>query len=406
MSSAPVRCAILILLLPALASAQTKPADGSTIKMDPCGMVMSAGCGHVSGNVYHNEYFGISYTFPENWNPLPQELLLSVHQQKAEQDRKEAIAKNPGKPVYLFETWDLFIATRLALPPPSDSNVFNSNIVLWADELSQQVHTPADQLSGFTQEPGTKLLKPLTHVTLSGREFLRADRLDHTPEGDVYHARIITFMRYYAVGADFYSGNAQELETMAKTLESLQFEVQPDTGSISGASYHNPFFGFTYQMPEGFTAQDEYQTRLEHLLNRTQMPELAAMPQVTMIYFTNYDLLVASHNSASADPKAVTPWLRVWAEKNFLNRAPEDYFANSRFLMDEDIKDRKMPAKLMVGGRTFSKAERWGKAQGTRIYEARAATVVKNLTLVFEFGAGSQKELDDLIKSLGSVKFE
>ena len=60
----------------------------------------------------------------------------------------------------------------------------------------------------------------------------------------------------------------------------------------------------------------------------------------------------------------------------------------------------------MIGSRTFARATRWGKAQGATIYESRSIVIDKGLAVVFEFGAGSQKELDELQSSMESIKFD
>jgi len=396
----------LLLVQAPTGNAVQKPERPVT---NPCGSVMGVECGHISGNVYHNDYFGLSYAFPDTWKTIPQDVVLSVHQKKVEKERNDALRESHGKPVYLFESWDLLLALKFGPTPLPESKSFNSNIVLWADELSPQVHTLADQfeVSGFTRDPATKILKSPAPVTIAGRQFLRADRLDREDQRDVYHTRIVTFMRSYAIGIDFYSDDLQELEKMVSTLESLRFETQPDTGSVSGRLYRNQFFKFSYQLPDGLTPLDDYMMRQVDLRQRQEhMAELPALPQVTVIFFTSYDLLSAQGAPTSADKK-VGPWLRIWAEKGFLTTTPENYFVNnSTFLMDDNIKGRKLPEKLTVGGRTFARAERWGKVQGTKVYEARVATVFNDLTLVFEFGAGSQKELDDLLGSLNSVKFD
>lgn len=399
----------LIFLLSGILLAQS-PEKKSTAQQasNQCGIAMEVACGHTSGSVYHNDYFGLSYTFPDSWKPIPQNIILDVHHKKVEKQRADAVRDSHGKPVYLFESWDLLVVSKLGLPAPRDPKAFNSNLLLWADELSPKVHTLADlfEVSGFASAPDAKLLKPLTPVTLAGRQFLRADRLDHTDEGNIYHTRLITFMRNYAIGLDFYSDDQAELEKLLSTSESLKFDVQPDTGSTTAGSYHNPYFGFTYQIPAGMTALDDYETRLIELQNKQQhLADLPSGPQITVSFLTSYNLLNADAKSTPKE-KGLRPWMRIWAEKDPFNTTPEDYIYNSSFLTDPDIKGKKLPAKLALGGRTFARATRWGKVQGTAVYESRSIMVYKDLALVFEFGAGSQKELDELLSSMDSIKFD
>src|SRR5215510_5603014 len=90
-------------------NAVQKPEHAVT---NPCGSVMGVECGHISGNVYHNDYFGLSYTFPDTWKTIPQDVVLSVQQKKAEKARNDALSKSHRKPVYLFESWDLLLALK------------------------------------------------------------------------------------------------------------------------------------------------------------------------------------------------------------------------------------------------------------------------------------------------------
>lgn len=404
-----VKKMILVILFCGMAAAQVSlSVQKENDFRDPCAaLAMGPACGHISGNQYKNEYFGFSYTFPADWKPLDQKVIREVHQKRYEEKRANAFREAKGKPVMVLESWDLMLAFKLGLPP-SDPNPFNSNVVLWVDEISPQ-RTPADQLesSGFTTtQKEDKLLKPVSTLTAGGRQFARADLLGHLEGRAFYHTRAVTFIRNYALGLDCYSDNQQELETLVQTLQTLKFETQPDTGTLTGNSYHNAFFGFSYQVPATLTPLDDYQMRMvaweQHKQNIEDLP---ASPRVTLLFFPNYDLLFAQGPAAAKDTK-VHPWLRVWAERNPLTRAPEDYFYNSSFLMEEHLKDRKMPEKLVLDGRTFIRAARWSKDHGVTTYMARVATVDKDLTLVFEFGCGSQKELDELLQSLGSIKFD
>jgi hypothetical protein len=404
----PVKQIFCMLLLCGMAAAQISLATKQDDFKDPCSsMTMGPACGHIDGNLYENEYFGFSYTFPSAWKALDQKIILRVHQQKFEEKRANAFRQAKGKPVLVLDSWDLVVASKLGLPP-SNPKPFNSNLVLWVDEISADQRTPADllQTSGFTQENGSKLLSPISTLNAGGRQFARADRLDQEDGRNIYHTRAVTFIRNYALGFDCYSDNRQELEKMFQTLQTLKFKTQPDTGTLSGASYHNAYFGFSYQVPATLTPLNEYQMRQvaweQHKDNIASMP---SGPNVTLLFFPNYDLLAAYSVPVSNDVK-VNSWLRVWAERNPLTRQPEDYFYNSSFLMEEHISGRKMPAKVILDGRNFVRADRWNKVSGHMVYMSRIATVDKDLTLVFEFGCSSQKELDDLLQSLASIKFD
>ena len=399
---------ILVILFCGMAAAQAgaRP-EKEEEPIDPCAaMIMSPACGHISGNQYKNEYFGFSYTFPADWKPLDQKLIREVHQKQYEEKRANAFREAKGKPVMVLDSWDLMLAFKLGLPP-SDAKPFNSYVVLWVDEISP-MRTPADQLesSGFTADKDDKLLKPVSTISAGGRQFARADRLDHLEGRTFYHTRAVTFIRKYALGLDCYSDNQQEFETLVQTLQTLKFDLQPDSGTLTGNSYHNAWFGFTYQVPATLTPYDEYEMSLIAWAQRKQNVEsLPSLPNVTVLSFPNYDLLAAEGRQGEKDGK-VHPLLRVWAERNPLTHAPDDYFANSSFLMEEHLKGRKMPEELALDGRTFIRAARWSKDHGITLYTARVATVDKDLTLIFEFYSGSQKELDELLQSLNSLKFD
>jgi hypothetical protein len=73
----------------------------------------------------------------------------------------------------------------------------------------------------------------------------------------------------------------------------------------------------------------------------------------------------------------------------------------------EGFKTVSKPRAVNIGGRdSFVRADRSGTISGKQVYETWVVALDKGVALQFEFVGGSQAELDEIVKSLDSVRFD
>jgi hypothetical protein len=185
---------------------------------------------------------------------------------------------------------------------------------------------------------------------------------------------------------------------------------EPDYGKVSGGAFTSEFFKFHYTLPTGWVATDD-QVRMQE--NRTKHKEAvkkeeAKLPKntpnttTTTKVFWNYDLLVATPEALKEGTKPSEPYIRIGAaERNVMIDKAGDH---ANMIIKYDIgKAVTQPKEQVIGGRTFVRADLVYKGVN---YEALFDTVSDKYILSFEFRGKSEEEINELAKTMESVKFD
>jgi hypothetical protein len=160
--------------------------------------------GVLSGNHYVNSYFGFSYQYPDGWNG-------NVIQSSA-----------------TSQMYAMFTAN-----PVGSGGTDLRYISISADSLGKNV-TPKDFIKAsadaFAGPTGAfNVLHTDKHYTFAGKDFYRLDMTSKPGPGSpvIYQTQVFAFLADYAVTFSFMAGNANDIETMIHSMESLNFAA-PD----------------------------------------------------------------------------------------------------------------------------------------------------------------------------------
>jgi len=160
--------------------------------------------GVLSGRHYVNSYFGFSYQYPDGWSG-------------------NAIQSSTASQMYAMFT------ANPAVSGGTDMRYISIN----ADALAKNV-TPKDFVKAcadaFAGPTGAfNVLHTDKHYTFAGKDFYRVDLMSKPAPGSpvIYQTQVFTFLANYAVTFSFMAGNANDIETMIHSMESLDFAA-PD----------------------------------------------------------------------------------------------------------------------------------------------------------------------------------
>ena len=195
-----------------------------------------------------------------------------------------------------------------------------------------------------------------------------------------------------------------------------QASKEPDFANISGTNFESPFFQFHYSFPKGWSPEDD---QIRVAKNRKKHEESTASLKAdtsrtvnngttTTKVFWVYDLLVATPEPLPPDGKLPLPYVRIWAmeRSNMINK-PGD---NAKLLAGLDgraaaysITLLQKPQEQTIANHQFVHS---GFVFGSSHFEALFETLSGKYLLFFEFHGKNEQEINDLAKTMGSVKFE
>jgi len=169
-------------------------------------------------------------------------------------------------------------------------------------------------------------------------------------------------------------------------------KTEPDVVTISGNTIESPYFKFHYSFPQGWQTQDD-KVRMEN--NREKHRKAGAG------HWT-YNLLLASPEPISAYDKLSLPYIHILAIEG-----AQDLFGNgnyAKFLAEtKSLTTLHPPQQRKIAGQNFTRAD---LADKDVHYEAFLDTTVRNYFLIFQFHGRTPEELNALLKTMESVKFD
>ena len=181
---------------------------------------------NISSGTFESPFFKFHYAFPKGWtiedDMRRMEKNRSRHQDAVKKAKAEAKPDTPNSTTttQVFWLYDLFQASPEAVPPNGDRPLL-PYVRLWITERFSMRDKPGDHARLLAQIGSMKVLRPPQEQTVSGRKFVRADFI--TSNGE-YVSMFDTLSGKYLLFFEFRGKNEQEMNELAKTMESVKFD--------------------------------------------------------------------------------------------------------------------------------------------------------------------------------------
>lgn len=186
----------------------------------------------------------------------------------------------------------------------------------------------------------------------------------------------------------------------------------PDEGRIKEGVYANSFFGFNYAYPKDWIVQGEETMARIKELGKERTKETKALPDASTeaVFKRTYQLLTISKyelGAANDNPNAI---IQVIAED--IRHAPaivdgRGYLLNVReFMMKFGLRPlQQEPVAVVFSDRKFFRQDCEQTVNGQSVRLTFLVSVHKGFALAFTFNAVTEKEVDEMIKTMESLKF-
>jgi hypothetical protein len=196
--------------------------------------------GSFSGQIYKNEFFGLTYEFPQGWSALAVDDLKKVD----EENRRQSLDKYGANGQHLVNSGVLIFTGEWTLLRATPSTVesrpghFTPVILLIAEEgnpfqrgslSAPGGSNPIDNYFRFSsiadplQSPDAHMVREPTSVSLGGKDFVRADFRVKRKGGDVWEAWIVTFVKDYFLRLEIGAASQADLDQLAETAKTFSF---------------------------------------------------------------------------------------------------------------------------------------------------------------------------------------
>lgn len=181
--------------------------------------------GSVSGNIYTNDSFGITYTFPQGW--VVDKTALS-HQTTSEEKFHATQPQTDG--LTLRGSYTLLMVSKLPeeiihCRDCSSTRVHNPNIILSVGVVpaSGELQTASDIQNKFKQMfdgKGLRFVNGPTPCSFNGHNFSRTD----TTTGVAYQGDALAIHNHYTIEFRLFADTPEQLEDLYATLNTLQLK--------------------------------------------------------------------------------------------------------------------------------------------------------------------------------------
>jgi len=181
--------------------------------------------GKVTDNTFRSDFFGFQCSFPQGWSTLNDDVRRENNRKRHQASVKEAEAKAPRDTpnrtttVQVFWIYDLLIATPGSLAANAKPPL--PHVHIWAMERFGLFDKAGDDEKQIANLATVKVLRASHEETISGHRFVRTDFIHHD---DNFEALFETVSGKYLLHFEFRGRNEQEINELAKTMESLKFD--------------------------------------------------------------------------------------------------------------------------------------------------------------------------------------
>jgi hypothetical protein len=198
-----------------------------------------------------------------------------------------------------------------------------------------------------------------------------------------------------------------------------------DAAVVKGGEFESTGFKFHYGLPKGWKALDDakrvaanqqLRDQYAHPAHRPTMPaskkpspmKKTADPTTTdapkrpnvLAVPDNFSLMVASPNGVDSVDSAVLPRINIWAN----HKIPAINSARDRALVLESLGQIVLPTTLVsLAGREFARVE---VLHAGGPYHSLWVTAAGDYLIGFDVRSGSETELQALLESMRSVRFD
>jgi len=168
----------------------------------------------VGSGFYKNNYFGLTFHFPVEWQVADRATLDSLDAAMKERGQSQSGAMPPNVIVTTFPSYTLFYARTdgpLGSAGPSvriwaEKEPFVSS----ADQYFSHAHFLTDKTADGTRGP--------EEIEIGGRKFYRGDRWGKVDGRSVYEVRVVTLARELILAIDLDADSAATAEQLLKSL--------------------------------------------------------------------------------------------------------------------------------------------------------------------------------------------
>lgn len=215
--------AVLCVLCVSVANPQVPPA-----RVTPADRPDRMGLWSVRGNVYRNDYFGLSYTFPKEMSPESKEVIPKA----IEEGLKIMEQQEPGAAAKIKEVVPRMVPL-LSLHGEEMENNLKRRIQLIAMDISDLGALSVEELLNalmrkVEQAPTFRLVRAPEDRQYGARKF-REIRYTHewTVEGRrlrFYNGRLVTIAGTYALLWSFTAGSEKSLAEIMAPTDAFRFD--------------------------------------------------------------------------------------------------------------------------------------------------------------------------------------
>jgi hypothetical protein len=210
---------LVALVLSALAYTVTSGAPALAAFQNPPDL------GSVSGNVYTNDSFGITYTFPQGW--VVDKTALS-HQTTSEEKFHASQPQTDGSEPH--GSYTLLMVSKLPeeiihCKDCSSTRVHNPRIILSVSLVpaSDELQTASDihnKIKQMFDGKGTRFVNGPTPCSFNGLTFSRMD----STNGIAHNGDALTIRSHYMIEFSFFADAPEQLEDLYATLNTVQLK--------------------------------------------------------------------------------------------------------------------------------------------------------------------------------------
>lgn len=236
--------------------------------------------------------------------------------------------------------------------------------------------------------------------------------------------RILLFcLLFTLIGGVAYSQNVQPNENPSVTVTGKvpppyhdpYTYFQPDSlldGTISGHRYHNDFFGFSYDIPQGFSAEDTDVTKRRDKGETVRAePPGAPLTAQTVKVLGPVMLLNATPNGTANRARLAIPYVSIAvglsvASQLSVESIRQTLEAGESGRQEHGIHLLSGPVEVTISGRPFFRTDFKESSDGASIWKTFFRTSIHGGELDVDFCASSKAELDQLLATVESLAFD
>lgn len=186
----------------------------------------------------------------------------------------------------------------------------------------------------------------------------------------------------------------------------------PDSGSVSNGVYRSTYFEFSYTYPHDWVVHGDAtnQRILELGKQRATSTKAISEPQADVLLKHTYQLLTVFEHALGTPGIVYDPSMQIIAED--VRPLPgiasgRDYLLNSMEML------KKMgcqllqndPVGIVISGHQFFRLDFKTPVKDVLVQQAMITTVSKGFAVSFGFTVGPDQDLEDVVRTIDSLKF-